>query len=190
MRMQPRIQLLCVVIFLKTVWRPTYRTFGFREPTPPPFKGTEGVALGVAVDDLLEKRIRDPIKETEQEQDGECATTNAEESFKDDMDASSGGVEDSQLFIQCPIQRCNLCHLGASPGERNRGESPDGMVCDMSLSAYITFITRTTAFSVTAPSFRAHHGCVHRKLFAHCNTIFMTSVTLELALAVSPSDFG
>lgn len=158
--MQPRIQTqriqpLCVVIFLKNVWRPTYRTFGFREPTPPPFKGTEGVALGVAVDDLLEKHIRDPIKETEQEQDGECATINAEESFKDDMDASSGGVEDSQLFIQCPIQRCNLCHLGASPGKRNRGESPDGMVCDMSLRYITIFWIHTpiplTMFPASAP---------------------------------------
>lgn len=37
MRMQPSIQPLLVVIYLKAVWRPTLRTFGFRQPTPPPF---------------------------------------------------------------------------------------------------------------------------------------------------------
>lgn len=46
-----------------------------------------------------------------EEQDEEWATTiNVEELFKDDMDASSGGVEDWQLFIQCLRQRCNLCN--------------------------------------------------------------------------------
>ncbi|XAO22145.1 hypothetical protein I312_100911 [Cryptococcus bacillisporus CA1280] len=67
-------------------------------PPSDPFKGTEDVAL----DDLLEKGIRD-LKEMEQEQDGE-----------------------------------------------NRGESPDGMVFDMSLRASITFITSTAASSMTA----------------------------------------
>lgn len=41
----------------------------------------------------------------------EWATTiNVEELFKDDTDASSGGVEDWQLFIQRLRQGCNLCN--------------------------------------------------------------------------------